>query len=63
MEELVFNFVMGGYNRYVWLCVSLYEFIEINIEFSMMNINELDELIGKFFVIGFFYIFWLDLRI
>lgn len=63
LEESVFNSVMGGYNRHVRPCVSLHEPIEINIEFSMMNINELDELTGKFSVIGFFYISWSDPRI
>lgn len=62
-EELVFNSVMERYNKYVRPCVSLHEPIEISIEFSLMNINELDELTGKFSVIGFFYISWSDPRV
>ncbi|XP_048737074.2 acetylcholine receptor subunit beta-type lev-1-like [Ostrea edulis] len=62
-EEDVVVSVMKDYNRHVRPCLSLKEPMEINIVFSLMNINELDELTGKFSVMGFFYISWWDPRI
>jgi hypothetical protein len=62
-EENVIDFVMRDYNRHVRPCLSRKEPLEIKIVFSLMNINELDELTGKFSVIGFFYISWMDPRI
>ena len=59
-EEAIFSDIMSGYNRHVRPCSNVHDPIKISVIFSLMNINELDELTGKFSVIGFFYISWSD---
>lgn len=62
-EEAIFSDIMSGYNKHVRPCSNAHDPIKISVIFSLMNINELDELTGKFSVIGFFYISWSDPRL
>ena len=60
-EEKVVTKVLKNYNKFV-RPYHIKEYVEVKVGLSLVNINELDEVTGKFSVIGFFYISWRDPR-
>ncbi|KAK3105978.1 hypothetical protein FSP39_009981 [Pinctada imbricata] len=61
-ESELYSHIVKTYNKDIRPCFSERS-LTVAISFSLLNINELDEVTGKFSVIGFLYISWEDNRI
>ncbi|XP_048726988.2 neuronal acetylcholine receptor subunit alpha-2-like [Ostrea edulis] len=61
--ETLYTNLLSGYNKYVRPLTSTSVPVYVNATFSLVGIQEFDEVNGKFSVIGFFTITWSDSRL
>ena len=61
--ENLYSSLLTNYNKFVRPLVTIYDPVYVNVTYHLVGLKEFDEVNGKFSLVGFFTITWIDLRL